>query len=101
MQVRVSDKSPIITCLLEGKPGSGKSALAATVALESKFPFMKLVSAEAMVAMSTTQKCAAIHKVKPPLLATCPYIRPDLTPPSLDIPSDILIFIIVDAAGAD
>jgi len=62
-QVRVSDKSPLITCLLEGPAGSGKSALAATLALQSDFPYLKLVSAESMVSMSAPQKCGMIHKV--------------------------------------
>mmetsp|Transcript_15169 Transcript_15169/g.20934 ORF Transcript_15169/g.20934 Transcript_15169/m.20934 type:complete len:724 (+) Transcript_15169:78-2249(+) len=62
-QVRSSDRSPLITCLLEGPPGSGKSALAATLALDSNFPFLKLVSTEAMVSMSSPMKCNLIHKV--------------------------------------
>ena len=32
-QVRVSDKTPMLTCLLEGGSGSGKTALAATLAI--------------------------------------------------------------------
>ena len=62
----MSEKSPLITCLLEGPAGSGKSALAATLALQSDFPFLKLVSAESMVSMSAPQKSALIHKVRLP-----------------------------------
>jgi len=62
-QVRTSTKTPLITCLLEGPPGAGKSALAATLALESDFPFVKLISAEAMVSMSPASKVQLIHKV--------------------------------------
>lgn len=62
-QVETSDTTPLITALLEGPPGSGKSALAATVALESGFPLVKVVSAEAMVGMSEPAKCQYIAKV--------------------------------------
>ncbi|KAK3289508.1 hypothetical protein CYMTET_3063, partial [Cymbomonas tetramitiformis] len=62
-QVRVSEKTPILTCLLEGAPGCGKTALAATLALESHFPFMKLITAEAMVAKQGAAKCPDIQKV--------------------------------------
>uniref|UniRef100_A0A7S0S019 Vesicle-fusing ATPase n=2 Tax=Pyramimonas obovata TaxID=1411642 RepID=A0A7S0S019_9CHLO len=62
-QVRTSEQTPLLTCLLEGPPGAGKSALAATLALESDFPFIKLVSAEAMVSMSAGSKVQMIHKV--------------------------------------
>lgn len=41
-QVRNSDKTPVLSCLLEGPAGSGKSALAATAAIESEFPFVKV-----------------------------------------------------------
>ena len=42
MQVRHSSKTPLLTCLLEGKPGVGKTALAATVGINSDFPFVKV-----------------------------------------------------------
>jgi vesicle-fusing ATPase len=62
-QVAASERTPLVTCLLEGPPGAGKTALAATVALESGFPFVKVVSAEAMVGHSESAKVAAIAKV--------------------------------------
>ncbi len=43
MQVRHSSKTPLLTCLLEGKPGVGKTALAATVGINSDFPFVKVI----------------------------------------------------------
>ena len=58
-----SEGTPLVTCLLEGAAGAGKTALAATVALESGFPFAKVVSAESMVGFSEAAKCAAIAKV--------------------------------------
>ena len=62
-QVRVSEKTPMLTCLLEGSAGSGKTALAATLAIGSEFPFMKLVSADTMVGQSEMAKCQALSKV--------------------------------------
>ena len=62
-QVRVSEKTPMLTCLLEGGGGSGKTALAATLAIGSEFPFTKLVSAETMVGQSEMAKCQALAKV--------------------------------------
>jgi hypothetical protein len=43
-QVRVSKGSPLVTCLLEGPSGSGKSAMAATIGINSDFPYVKIVS---------------------------------------------------------
>ena len=62
-QVRVSEKTPMLTCLLEGGSGSGKTALAATLAIGTEFPFMKLVSADTMVGQSEMAKCQALSKV--------------------------------------
>lgn len=42
-QVRTSENTPLLTMLLEGPSASGKTALAATLALEAGFPFVKLV----------------------------------------------------------
>ena len=62
-QVEHSDKNPLVTALLEGPPGSGKTALAATIALESGFPLVKTISAESMVGMSEAAKCHQISKM--------------------------------------
>ena len=62
-QVRVSEKTPLLSILLEGEAQSGKTALAATLALESDFPFVKMVSAENMVGWSESYKCNALAKV--------------------------------------
>ena len=52
LQVQQSEKTPLLSCVLEGPAGSGKSALAATVALESDFPYIKVISPETMVGFS-------------------------------------------------
>lgn len=63
LQVRTSDKNPLLTCLLEGPAGTGKTALAATVGLDSQFPFVKLITAETMVGFSEAAKTNQIAKV--------------------------------------
>ena len=61
-QVRTSTRTPLVSLLLHGPPGSGKTALAATIAQSSEYPFMKLVSPDDMVGFSESQKVAAISK---------------------------------------
>ncbi|CAI0468683.1 unnamed protein product [Linum tenue] len=62
-QVKVSKGSPLVTCLMEGSSGSGKTALAATVGIDSDFPYVKIVSAETMTGLHESTKCAHIVKV--------------------------------------
>ncbi|XVF87485.1 hypothetical protein PTKIN_Ptkin18bG0123800 [Pterospermum kingtungense] len=62
-QVKVSKGSPLVTCLLEGSSGSGKTAMAATVGIDSDFPYVKIVSAESMIGLQESTKCAQIVKV--------------------------------------
>lgn len=62
-QVKVSKGSPLVTCLLEGPSGSGKSAMAATVGIDSGLPYVKVISAETMIGLSEGSKCAQIVKV--------------------------------------
>ncbi|CAE6523157.1 unnamed protein product [Rhizoctonia solani] len=62
-QVRTSTRTPLVSLLLHGPPGAGKTAMAATIAQASEFPFIKLVSPDHMVGFSEPQKIAAITKV--------------------------------------
>ncbi|XP_022724072.1 vesicle-fusing ATPase-like [Durio zibethinus] len=62
-QVKVSKGSPLVSCLLEGSSGSGKTALAATIGIDSDFPYVKIVSAESMIGLHESTKCAQIVKV--------------------------------------
>lgn len=48
---------------MHGIPGSGKTALAATIAQRSAFPFIKLISPANMVGFSEWEKIAYINKV--------------------------------------
>lgn len=61
--MRKSNRTPLVAALLHGTSGSGKTALAATIALASEFPFIKLISPESMVGFSESQKIAQLHKV--------------------------------------
>jgi vesicle-fusing ATPase len=62
-QVRQSSRTPLVSVLLNGPAGSGKTALAATIAMQSDFPFIKLISPETMVGMSETAKVTEINKI--------------------------------------
>ncbi|KAK9472227.1 P-loop containing nucleoside triphosphate hydrolase protein [Dipodascopsis tothii] len=62
-QVKTSERTPLVSVLLYGPTGSGKSALAAQIAKSSDFPFMKLLSPESMVGYNESAKVQAITKV--------------------------------------
>lgn len=49
--------------LLTGEMGSGKTALAAYLAHQSKFPFIRLISADNYVGFSDSSVCASIAKI--------------------------------------
>ncbi|RMZ73630.1 vesicle-fusing ATPase [Pyrenophora seminiperda CCB06] len=61
-QVRKSDSTPLMSVALHGPPGSGKTALAAKMAIDSGFPFIKLISAEDMVGYGEMQKVQQLDK---------------------------------------
>lgn len=46
-----------------GPPHSGKTALAAKIAEDSQFPFIKICSPDKMIGHSEIAKCQAIKKV--------------------------------------
>jgi vesicle-fusing ATPase len=60
-QVRMSDKTPIMSVLLRGPPSCGKTAIAAKVAVASGFPFVRMISADEMIGYSESAKCTLIH----------------------------------------
>lgn len=62
-QVQTSTRTPLVSVLLHGPPGSGKTALGASIAQASQFPFIKLVSPDNMVGFGENQKVTAIQKV--------------------------------------
>ncbi|KIM46470.1 hypothetical protein M413DRAFT_441563 [Hebeloma cylindrosporum] len=62
-QVRTSTRTPLVSILLHGPPGSGKTALGASIAQASEYPFIKLISPDNMVGYSESQKVTAITKI--------------------------------------
>ncbi|CAI8035308.1 Vesicle-fusing ATPase [Geodia barretti] len=43
-QIRTSVRTPLVSLLLRGDPGCGKTALAASIARDSNFPFIKILT---------------------------------------------------------
>jgi len=62
-QVRASSRTPLVSVLLEGPPGSGKTALAAQLAKASDYPYVKYISPDNLVGYSENAKCSKITKV--------------------------------------
>mmetsp|Transcript_16933 Transcript_16933/g.21976 ORF Transcript_16933/g.21976 Transcript_16933/m.21976 type:complete len:623 (-) Transcript_16933:679-2547(-) len=62
-QVRTSEKTPLLSLLLEGDNMTGKTALAASLAVNSGFPFVRMISADSLIGMTEQSKCNHIHKV--------------------------------------
>ena len=61
-QVR-SGNTPVLSVLLHGPQGSGKTALAARLAMDSEFPFIKIVRPVDMVGMNEMQKIQYLQKI--------------------------------------
>ncbi|KAI6241382.1 Vesicle-fusing ATPase [Aphelenchoides fujianensis] len=57
------DTSGFVQALLTGPANSGKTCLAAKIAKESDFPFIKVVTPEDMVGYSEMAKCMQIKKI--------------------------------------
>lgn len=62
-ELRNSRSTPLLSVLLEGRNGCGKTALAAKLALESKFPYVKMISPENFVGYSEIGKISQIVKI--------------------------------------
>jgi len=62
-QLRTSPSLSLLSVLIEGDQGSGKTALACKIALDSGFPFVKIISPETLVALTDTGKLFAISKI--------------------------------------
>jgi len=61
-QVRTSTKTPLMSVLLQGPPNSGKTAIAAKVAVDAGFPFVRMISADEMIGHGEASKCQTIHR---------------------------------------
>jgi vesicle-fusing ATPase len=62
-QLRNSHKTPLLTLLVHGPAGCGKTALAAHLAQKSDYPFVRRISSENYVGYSEQAKISAITKV--------------------------------------
>lgn len=62
-QVGQAEATPLFSVLLHGPPGSGKTALAARMAIDSGFPFIKLISPEDMVGFNEAAKISHISRI--------------------------------------
>ncbi|CAL1535664.1 unnamed protein product [Lymnaea stagnalis] len=62
-QIKNSDQISLMTMLLEGPPGTGKTALAAKISKDSDLPFLKLCSPENMIGYTEAAKCQVIKKI--------------------------------------
>lgn len=58
-----SSANPLLSLILEGENGSGKTALAAKIAIDSGFPFVKMISPENFVGFTDFAKVQAIAKI--------------------------------------
>lgn len=55
-QLKNSERFNFSSVMLYGPPGSGKTALAAYMALKSKFPFIRMISSDEVIGMTETAK---------------------------------------------
>ncbi|KAJ5749017.1 uncharacterized protein N7511_010713 [Penicillium nucicola] len=62
-QVGQAESTPLFSVLLHGPTSSGKTALAARIAIDSGFPFIKLISPEDMVGFSEPAKISHISRI--------------------------------------
>eukprot|EP01094_Clydonella_sp_ATCC50884_P021420 TRINITY_DN4712_c0_g1_i1.p1 TRINITY_DN4712_c0_g1~~TRINITY_DN4712_c0_g1_i1.p1 ORF type:complete len:852 (-),score=335.25 TRINITY_DN4712_c0_g1_i1:305-2518(-) len=62
-QIHTSERTRLVSVLLDGEIGSGKTAFAANLALKGGFPFVKLISPDQLVGFSETGKAAKIQRV--------------------------------------
>jgi vesicle-fusing ATPase len=62
-QVENSNWTPLVSVLLEGAVGCGKTALASRLAMSSGFPYVKLISPENMIGYPESGKCGRIAKI--------------------------------------
>ncbi|XP_014218875.1 vesicle-fusing ATPase 2-like [Copidosoma floridanum] len=62
-EARAAEGSGRVCILLEGPPNAGKTALAAQIAKNSDFPFVKICAPEDMVGFTESAKCLSIRKI--------------------------------------
>ena len=60
-QIKNSQSISLLSVLLEGEPGCGKTALAAYLALHSGFPYVRIISPESLVKFMESGKYTSIY----------------------------------------
>ena len=60
-QIKNSQSISLLSVLLEGEPGCGKTALASYLALHSGFPFIRIISPESLVKFMESGKYTSIY----------------------------------------
>ena len=62
-QVQEPGSTPLFSALLHGPPGSGTTALAAQIALESAYPLIKMCSPNNMLGLSEAQRIDYLRRI--------------------------------------
>ncbi|KAG6620865.1 Vesicle-fusing ATPase [Phytophthora cinnamomi] len=62
-QVRSNDKTPLMSVLLHGERGAGKTALATYCAVASEFPLVRMVKASELISRAESGKCSYVYNV--------------------------------------
>lgn len=62
-QVKNSNLTPMVTTLIEGISGSGKTALSAHLAMLSEFPYVKIITADKLINYSGNLKVQYLYKI--------------------------------------
>lgn len=62
-QVQEPDSTPLFSAILHGPPGSGKTALAAKIALDSDYPLIKLISPDNMIGFNESMKIEHMRRI--------------------------------------
>jgi vesicle-fusing ATPase len=62
-QVQEPDSTPLFSAILHGPPGSGTTALAAQIALDSNYPLIKLCSPGNMVGLNESMRIEHIRRI--------------------------------------
>lgn len=62
-QTRNSERTPLMSVLLEGNVSSGKTAIAAKLAAESDFAFIRCLSPDSMIGCSDSIRCSTLLKL--------------------------------------
>jgi len=62
-QTRNSERTPLMSVLLEGNVSCGKTAIAAKIAAESDFAFIRMISPDSMIGCNDSQRCSILLKL--------------------------------------